>query len=296
MKKKQVKRGFVESVVLVLEGALNLSRAFERLLVDVVAAFVPWLAPIIPAYLAYDNIYNQLHLPLPVAVIGAIVVECLGLATVTTVVQFDEFNSTKGNDDKSAPFLVAAGTAIFYLIVVLTVNAMLDNSDALHKVTKGMLSTLSVAGALTISLRGQHARRLTAKLTRDEQSAAKLDALEKEEREFKRKEKEERRKERFELKKLELEKKVSEPAESFQKVSQEAAKVSEEQWTDWRHVPQEERLKIATMKHWKQVQKAYPWLIEKTAQNWLKRAAQESGIVGEVAQFHQHDEVSDASI
>lgn len=61
-KVKTQKLSFVAWVISLLEGALKLSHAFERLLVDVAVGYVPLLAPIIPASLAFDSLFNVLHM------------------------------------------------------------------------------------------------------------------------------------------------------------------------------------------------------------------------------------------
>ena len=293
MKKTKQKNGVVKNVTAGLESALLLSQAFERLLVDVVAAFVPWLAPIIPAYLAFHSLYNVL-IPgvLWVSIVGAAVVEFLGLATVTTVVQFNEFNSTRKDGDPSAPFWPAALTAAFYLAVVLTVNVLLDNSELIDKVAKGLMSSLSVAGAVTISLRGQHRRRVDAKTVRDTKADEERKAKEKDDREYKRKVSDERRKNKQELKKLELqvaEKKAEEP-----KVSEKVSENDDEKpetfgkWQTWRKVPLEERVKIARMTDVQEVMRLYG-TSDRTGYNWMRDAHEDPAVIAALNNWHHDD-------
>jgi len=291
-KKDLNKNGFVASVVQVLEGALALSQAFERLLVDVVASFVPWLAPVIPAYLAFDSLYGVLIKGvLWISVVGAAVVEFLGLATVTTVVQFNDFNETRKEGDPKAPLWPAVLTAGFYLIVILTVNVLLDTAEPIHKFAKLLMSSLSVAGAITISLRGQHRRRVEAKAIRDAKAEEERQAREASEREEKHRAAEERRKNKQELKVLELKVKLAEKEESLPKVSTKVSEPDRDKpatfgkWEHWRKVPADEKLKIARMTM-EQVRDTYG-VIERTAYNWLEYAKRESGVVGEVAQFQE---------
>jgi len=67
-KKNKSKRSLVEAVTAWLEGALAVSQAFERLLVDVFVAYVPLFAPIIPATIAFLSLYVVLQMPLLVSV------------------------------------------------------------------------------------------------------------------------------------------------------------------------------------------------------------------------------------
>jgi hypothetical protein len=143
-----------------LRGWQRFTRAVEALLIDNIAATSPWLAPLIPAYLAWDSMSNILAFPPWVALAGAAVVELLGLSAVSTTFQFWDYNDTRRKSDQRAPVLLAITTALFYLCVVLTVNVMLDSGPALHKAAKALLSTLSVCAAVVLALRAGHSRRL----------------------------------------------------------------------------------------------------------------------------------------
>jgi hypothetical protein len=272
-RKSSKKVSFVEQVTAVLEGALALSHAFERLLVDVVAAFVPWLAPVIPAYLAFHSLYYVLHLPLWVSIIGALVVEFLGMATVATVVQFNEFNLVREDEDPSAPLWPAVLTATFYLAVILTVNVVLDNAEIIQKVAKGLMSSLSIVGAVTISLRGQHRRRVEIKIERDMKEEKERQKKEAEALAYKHKAAEERRKEKLELKKLELQlaEKKTEPAKVSVKVSETEPQHPETfgKWKHWTKVPKDERMKISGMTDVRQVMDTYG-VSERTGYNWMR--------------------------
>lgn len=139
-----------------------LARQLETSLVDNIASTTPWLAPVIPAYLAYHSMMKVMDFPFLIALAGAVVVEFLGLATVTTSFQFWDWNDKKRQSDQSAPFWIALVTAAFYLTIVLTVNVLLDESPPLHRLAKLLLSVLGVVGAVTLAIRSQHSRRMAA--------------------------------------------------------------------------------------------------------------------------------------
>ena len=145
-----------------LRGWGQLTRMVEGVLVDNIAATVPWLAPVVPAWLAYHNMTGVLEMPGWIGLVGAAVVEFLGLSTVSTAFSLWEYNDARRKSDQAAPVWVAIITAGFYLAVVLTVNVILDSSPAVERVAKGLLSTLSIAAAVTLATRAQHARRLQA--------------------------------------------------------------------------------------------------------------------------------------
>lgn len=152
----------IDRIVDFLRSWLRLVRAIEGLLVDSLAALSPWLAPIIPAFMVWRGLTIRLDFPWWVAGAGAGVVELLGLSAVFTAFQFFDYNESKKVSWQGAPARVAFVVVAFYLVVVLTVNVLLDDAPVIYLVAKGLLSTLSVCGAVVIALRAQHARRLDA--------------------------------------------------------------------------------------------------------------------------------------
>jgi len=150
----------IDKIVSLLKAWQRLTRAIESLLVDNLSATAPWAAPLIPAYMAFDSMIRVLSFPLWVSIAGAVTVEVVGLSAVSTCFQFWDYNDSKKTSEQRAPMLLALGTAIFYLAIVLTVIVLLDNSPMLHKAAKALLSTLSVCAAVILALRAGHARRL----------------------------------------------------------------------------------------------------------------------------------------
>jgi len=145
-----------------LESLQDTSQTFERVVIDNLSAFTPWLAPLIPASMAYRNMITRLDFSPLVSLFAAAAVEFLGLTTISTTLEFWKYNQDKRKSDNSAPFVVALLTGVFYVVIILTVNAMLELNQSLEvKVAaKAMLSLLSVVAAVIIALRSQHRRRL----------------------------------------------------------------------------------------------------------------------------------------
>lgn len=168
----------VSRVVMWLADANRLMRSIESVLIDLIAATAPWLAPVIPAYMVHQSLMNVLAMPPWVAWIGAAVVEFLGLSAVSTTMTLWDYNdkrkaaqlnqTTKGKRRKPrpvkglAPVWVAGGAGGFYLISVLVVNVILDDAGTWERIAKALLSSLSVIAALILAVRAQHARRLEA--------------------------------------------------------------------------------------------------------------------------------------
>ena len=157
----------------------------EMVAIDTVAAISPWLAPVIPAFLTYTHMTTALNYPPAVAFIGALVVECLGLAAIYTATQFWDYNDAKQTEkenrlvtldkkareiakkkrQRNAPFAWAAVAMGFYIVVILTVNALLEmevtqSGFTVKVLSNALLSMLSVISGLIIALRSQHRRRI----------------------------------------------------------------------------------------------------------------------------------------
>lgn len=265
------KPGFVEGVSAFLTAWRKLTEEAERTLVDNLAATAPWLAPLAPAYLAYQAMVNVLRFPIWVAGAVGVTVEVLGISTINTALTFWTWNREKNESDKTAPTWVAVVVAAFYVMVVIVVNVLLDGGSGLEKTAKGLISSLSVAAAVTLALRSQHTKRVADKKVMNE-------------------ERRKSRKERL-LQKLALQ---------SGNLPQLSAKVSERdgehpetfgKWKRWPDVPVEEQMKIVRMTV-EQVMETYG-VDERTAYNWLKYARRDHGLAGEVAQFQNEMEATD---
>jgi hypothetical protein len=145
-----------------LNGWRDLTRALEGALVDNLAATSPWLAPLIPAYLGFRNMTGVLGFPPWVGIVGAIVIETLGLSTVHTVFTLWDYNDSRRKSDQRAPMWAALIVAVMYVLIILTVNVLLDyDSEPVEKVAMALLSSLSVVAAITLAVRANHARRVS---------------------------------------------------------------------------------------------------------------------------------------
>lgn len=168
-------------------------REFERRAIDAVAAVSPWLVPAIPAYMTAHHAARYLvqgtgWIDTAFVVVTALAVETVGLSAVHTAVEFWSYNDARKASAAAAPVWLAMGAGAFYVCLVLTVNAVLDWTQAPGAVilAKAMLSLLSVDAGLIVAMRAQHARRLaeadeareTARQERREARDARLKAAE----------------------------------------------------------------------------------------------------------------------
>lgn len=131
--------------------------------ISIVSGLAPWLAPAIPAYFAIDNAQRYLltggNLDSYFVWIVGLAVEFVGLAAVHTTLEFWQWNN---ENEQKAPVYLAAIAAFFYVITVLTVNALLELQTGVNVrvFAKAMLSTLTLPAALIIGLRAMHTQRI----------------------------------------------------------------------------------------------------------------------------------------
>lgn len=171
------KPDFVSRVVMFLSDTNRLMRSVESILIDLFAATAPWLAPVLPAYMVWDSLTHRMTMPSWVSMVGALVIEFLGLSAISTTLTLWTYNDHKRESAAStkvvkskrrkphkirglAPVWVAAGAGGFYLVVVLVVNVLLDDAQPKELIAKALLSSLSIIAGLILAVRGQHARRL----------------------------------------------------------------------------------------------------------------------------------------
>lgn len=152
----------------------------EQNLIDNVARFVPWLAPGIPAVFAYMNSRTQLQMEWPIALLIALTVEGLGLASVHTALSLVEHIKTHSKNQPKTEAWIMLCMTLFYLAIVVTVNIILDlNHPVQIIVAKALLSLVSIPAAVTLSIRQLHKTRLAdeAEQKAEKTAQGKLGAL-----------------------------------------------------------------------------------------------------------------------
>lgn len=131
----------------------------EDSVINLLCVVAPWLVPVIPAFLTYWHTVNDLGFPEGIAWTSAIVVEVLGLASMRTSISFFEHNKRYVKGTNKAPFAVTISTYFFYLLIILTVNILLDVTNGVkwvNVIAIGLFSLLSVPAGVLISVRTQH--------------------------------------------------------------------------------------------------------------------------------------------
>ncbi len=132
----------------------------ERGILDFLGAFVPYAVPIIPAYLTYYHTKDMMGFPSWVAFTAAFVVETLGMTSVSTAIKFYRNNQQYKSGENKAPFALALFVYLFYLVVVLSVNVLLEWVDGSRSgyiiLAIALFTMLSVPSGVLISIRAQY--------------------------------------------------------------------------------------------------------------------------------------------
>lgn len=139
----------------------------EKSFLDIVSAIIPYGVPVIPAFLMYHNARQQMSFPHEVALVSAIVVEGLGLASVTTAIQFYRNNQRYKDEKNKAPFWVAVGVYGFYILIVMLVNVILEWVSGERSgwviLAIALFMLLGIPAGVLIGIRHQFAKMLEEK-------------------------------------------------------------------------------------------------------------------------------------
>jgi len=148
----------------IFQWLADILNGMERGVIDFLSALVPYAVPVIPAYLTYYHTVDMMNFPPWVAVTAAFVVETLGMASVSTTIKFWRNNQRYKADQNKAPFWLALGTYIFYLVIVMSVNVLLEKvsgtrSNAIIWAI-GLFTSLSAPSGVLVSIRTQYSEML----------------------------------------------------------------------------------------------------------------------------------------
>lgn len=148
----------------------------ERAVLDALSAIVPYTTASIPAYLTFTHTLVNMGFPVNVAFLAAFTVEVLGVTSVSTAIRFYQWNKNHKNDAEKAPFWLAVITYVFYIIITLSVNVILEIYAATRAPAViwaiGLFSLLSLPSGVLISIRAQFGEMLEDKREKAEERKA----------------------------------------------------------------------------------------------------------------------------
>jgi hypothetical protein len=133
----------------------------EDAIVGWIARVAPWLAPVPTAYLVYEATGEYLGWPVLVRLAAAIVIESLGLSSVSTALTFREHNrGLRDEDDRTAPFWLVTVLAGIYLSSVTVLTVVLEVKPTLATWAPLLFPLFSLCGAVLIAVRADHQKRM----------------------------------------------------------------------------------------------------------------------------------------
>jgi len=141
--------------------------AVEGSVIAMVTTLIPWLAPALPAYLTFYHLNQMVQIPMVVAVAMAMTVEFLGLAAISTAFSYMKHNKENRAKMRKVNVAFPMGAYIFYLVVVLSVNVILELpfGDEFHRwaqIVVIALLTLISAPAFVIVIARQQQKEMEA--------------------------------------------------------------------------------------------------------------------------------------
>ena len=134
----------------------------EHSFVTFLSKLVPLVVPVIPAYVGYAHVVNELEFHPFFGWVYGFVIECLGYAAIFKAVQFWENNRKFTSSQNKAPLTVAIIIYVVYLLVTLSVNVLLDWQSGVvwwKVMALGGISLLSVPAGLLMSISAVHTER-----------------------------------------------------------------------------------------------------------------------------------------
>lgn len=159
-------------------GMDNLDR-LERFALVLVARLGPWLSPIPPAYFIAKAAEKHLEAGRWIAVVMAVVVEVVGIATIHTALTAYTWNREKRQKDPAAPLNLGIILSVSYLVIGILLAVLLElDPKRLAPVAIGAFFVLAAIAYLTLAMMADQTKR--------EAETAEARAQEKAEREGKR--------------------------------------------------------------------------------------------------------------
>lgn len=158
---KRTNNNWLGNIFDAISGVLN---GAERALLDLISVVVPYCVPLPVAYLTFWHTVNMMDFPVWLGWTSAFTIEALGLASVSTAIRFYRNNKAYKSDKERAPFGLALGVYIFYIVVTITLNVVLEIVDGTRQgwiiFSIGLFTLLSVPSGILISIRSLYTEML----------------------------------------------------------------------------------------------------------------------------------------
>ena len=132
----------------------------ENMVIDFISELVPWLAPLPSAALVSRAVITYLGFGTIMGVVSAIIIEFLGLTSISTSLTIWNYNENRRKQDKPAPFFLSLGLVGFYLVSTIGLTVFLDTFPTLAHFAPALFPFLALVGGLNLVLKMDHRNRL----------------------------------------------------------------------------------------------------------------------------------------
>lgn len=120
----------------------------------------PLLAPVPTAYLVYAATLRHLAWPWSIAVVAAVVIECLGLASTGLALELYDYNKRKLISEPNAPVKLAGVLVGLYFVVAIGLTVLLDTYPSAAHFAPAIFPMLSLTGVSIMAIRSDHKQRV----------------------------------------------------------------------------------------------------------------------------------------
>jgi len=134
-------------------------RMWEASVINLLSAIAPWLAPLAPAYMTYQNCRGVFEFPEWLAVALAVLAEILGLASINTALTFWAHNRKYTLDKHKVPLWIPITAFVFYLMVIGTMNVVLEiwpGDRGVLILARALLLAMVIPAGVLIAVRAAH--------------------------------------------------------------------------------------------------------------------------------------------
>jgi hypothetical protein len=137
----------------------------ESSIITLATTLIPWLAPLLPAYLTYSHLTAEIQINPIISGAMAVTVELLGLSAVSTAFSAMRHNKVHRAEKRRVSLAFPVGAYLFYIAVVIIVNVVLALPLAetarpyIHATVLALLTLIS-APAFVIAVARQEQREI----------------------------------------------------------------------------------------------------------------------------------------
>lgn len=143
-----------------MRGIREIFEQKESGVVDLIAALGPWLTPIPSADLVGRATVRHLGWSPWMGLVSGAIIECLGITSITMALTLWNYNRARRKSDPQAPFGLAVGLALVYLLATIGLTVLLDIVPELARFAPALFPLLALVGSVNLGLRADHRRRL----------------------------------------------------------------------------------------------------------------------------------------